>query len=549
MDLTPFYFAHPDLFLVPIEHLSPQGIDETFAEILRGRSLATPEFLALFNQAFALQWKASESLCRADPDSFPPPRLVNIAVFTGEAPMHPYYQPFEGISVMMYGCDFDPSTSSAQHAAYQFLVSERLGQTRRASAATLNATVHLLTLTNDEARDFCEGAARSTRPDAACAQLIAKHLPELREALLVTGLHFQSAPPDTHRRIKDTPIAVRRAFIPNLQQLIKQLDEIANDTVENYYKRQSQRMESTSPENEIAAFLSREAPSVLVVSKQGDLLWTPVNATNTARLLPALSGIGERPAQSLIEDLRTVGKVTDRFFHQIKNSTSFRIPTQSLEEAGGVYLHHTHRLVAYALEQPGLSPLREEAPPYHRLLLAARVMHEWGHVAVEANVIRVAPHRKAEFDTKKQKVGAVLARIAKAMPSSVQPGVEEELRAMRSAGFSLSDLPFGRHEDYRSNMLCKRLLPPEPVQAYARANIRSLAAENIGLVHKLARYSYEAQYLWLAEVPNPWAYFLAGTYFREEYIEPGLLCAEDARELFSAVSDACGCYEFDESFF
>lgn len=549
VDLLPFYFAHPHLFLLPIEHLSPRGLSEPMAALVESRAHVAPEFRTLFNDAFSRQWKAAAELSRIDPDSFPPPRLVNIAVATGDERMHPYYQPFEGISVFMYAGDFDPRSSSLEHAVYQLMVAERLGQTRRASAATMSALVYLLRLNADQRRDFCEGAARSTRPDSKSAQLIAEHLEELRAALLVAGIDFQSSPPESHRRIKDTPLAVRRDFIPALQELVKQLDQIAADTVDAYYERQAKRPEGARPEQDVIAFLRAEIPRVLVVSKQGDILWDPKWPEQVEHLEPALQGIGERPAQSLIEDLRAVGDVSDRFFNQIKGSERFRIPVQSLEEAGGVYLNQSHKLIAYALEQPGLSPLREEAPPYHRLLLIARAMHEWGHVAVEANVIFVPPGREDDFEAKKYKVADLLWHIADAMPKEVQPLVEEEMRDIKKWGTHLSDLPFARNEDYRSNMMCKRLLAPEPVQAYARANIRSLAAESIGLIRKLARYAYEAQYLWLAEVPNPWEYFMAGTYFREEYIEPGLLGEEDARSLFSAVAEVCGCYAFDEKYF
>ncbi len=549
MDLLPFYFAHPDLFLLPIEHISPSGLSDTMAALLESRGRASPDFKTLFGEAFSRQWKASAELSRLDPATFPPPRLVNIAVASNTARMHPYYQPFEGISVFVYESDFCASSSSVEHAAYQLLVAERLGQTRRASAAAMSALVYLLRLDSSGMQDFCEGARRSARPDCKSAQLIAERLPALRDALQIAGIDFQSSAPPTHLRIKDTALAVRRDFIPALQELVKQLDQIASDTVNAYYAGQAKRSADARPEYDVIAFLKQEIPKVLVVSKQGDILWDPKWPEHTDKVLSALSSIGERPAKSLIEDLRVVGDVTDRFFNQIKGSERFRIPVQSLEEAGGVYLNHSHKLIAYALEQPGLSPLLEEAPPYHRLLLAARSMHEWGHVAVEANVIDVPPANTDAFEAAKVKVADLLFHIADAMPKAVQPLVEDEMKDIKKWGTHLSDLPFARNEDYRSNMMCKRLLPPEPVQAYARANIRSLAAESIGLIRKLARYAYEAQYLWLAEVPEPWAYFLAGTYFREEYIDSGLLSEEDAQSLFSAVAEVCACYTFDEKYF
>jgi hypothetical protein len=52
--LAPFYFSDPRLFLVPIEHLTPDGMSVVFAEWLGHYRDRTAAHVALFNEAFSL---------------------------------------------------------------------------------------------------------------------------------------------------------------------------------------------------------------------------------------------------------------------------------------------------------------------------------------------------------------------------------------------------------------------------------------------------------------------------------------------------------------
>jgi hypothetical protein len=547
VDLAPFYFAAPELFLIPVEHLSASGMSDAHAAALESRGLVPSGFRAMFDEAFRRLWSALSVLAKAAPEAFPPPRLINVAVFTDRTRMHPYFQPFEGMSVLVFADDFDPATSSVEHAAYQLLVAERLGQTRRASVATMAALPYLLLLDDDGANNFIEGARRSARPDAEAARLIADHLADLRSSTLCEGVGFTGSPPAGYLRAKGTSLAFRREFLPSLQPVVKTLDAIAERVVSVYYEAQAARGGGASPEDELCKFLREARPQVLVVSESGDILWDPDAPLETERVRERARGIGDRPARGLMDDLRLVAGVSERFLRHVRGAREFRIPT-FLEAAGGVYLHYERRLIAYALEQPGIMPLREEAPPYHRLLLEARAMHEWGHVAVEAGVVRVPPHRRRDLEAARADIAAIFARVVNGLPADVQPLVDDELRAIRGEGTRLEDLPLARIEDYGANVLVRRLLSPESLHAYARANVRSRAAEDIGLLRKLARYAFEVQYLWLAGLEDPWSYFLASTYFREEYISAGVIHEDTARALVDAVGRACACHELDESY-
>jgi hypothetical protein len=544
---APFYFAHPELFLIPVEHLGPGGMSDEFAAELGQRSLAPKSFRGVFDEAWSRLYSTLSGLSKRAPDAFPPPRLVNVAVLLDASRMHPYFQPFGGMSDVAYASDFDPATSSVEHAAYELLVAERLGQTRRASLAAITALPYLFQLDERRLRDFVSGAQRASRPDAEAARVVADLLPELRANAVCEGIDFEGSPPEGYGRVTSSPLAFRRDFLVTLQQFVKRLDGIAHGVVEAYYKAERARRDDQSPEEEVCRFLREERPRVVIVTKSGSILWEPRLPEATADVREAISGLGERPAQSLIADLRVVSDVTERFLRGVKGAEDFRVPTQSIEESGGVYVHHDKKLLAYALEQPGLQPLREEAPPYHRLLLAARAMHEWGHLSVEAGVIRIPLGRRAEHEAARGEVRACFERIAGRTSPAARSLVQEEIRALLDEGTDFSALPFARIEDYGANLLVCRLLPPEPFEAYARANVRSLAAEDIGLLRKLARYAYEVQYLRLIGLPDPWGYLVSSTYFREEYVDAGVVSEEDAKALIAAVEKVCACHEVDKS--
>ena len=53
--LSDYYFLHDELLVIPIEQLSPTGVDPAFDPLLRTRVSA--EWIALFNEAFAIYWQ------------------------------------------------------------------------------------------------------------------------------------------------------------------------------------------------------------------------------------------------------------------------------------------------------------------------------------------------------------------------------------------------------------------------------------------------------------------------------------------------------------
>ena len=67
---------------------------------------------------------------------------------------------------------------------------------------------------------------------------------------------------------------------------------------------------------------------------------------------------------------------------------------------------------------------------------------------------------------------------------------------------ALARKTLARVGDYLANLLCRRLLPAEELQAYVRTNVRHHFGERLGVVSELARYAYEVHYLRLAGLPR-----------------------------------------------
>ena len=537
-----------DVALIALEDLGAAGMSDSCERSLLERAAGALDIRHLFDAAFSRMWRVSNALTQKAPDIYPPPRLANVVLLARAERSHPYFRPFVGMSLVLYVADFQPETSSVEHAAYQLILAERLGQTRRMGLAALEALPYLAQLDDDGVADFTRGAERSQRPDAEAARLVAEALPKLRGHLHIDGLATAPKPPTGYGRIKGTPIVVAVEQAPVIQALVKRLDAICGEVVTAYFEREAVRSpaQPTAAER-LLGYLAEEAPELVIVDDAGVIMWDRREPTALDGVREAFAAAGDRPLQSLLADLRSIDTTTKLFFARVIGAESFSIPNQNLEEAGGVFIHQSRGLLAYALPQPGFEPLREQAPPFHRPLLVARAMHEWGHIAVDAGMVPVPASRRADFEAAGELLASTFAAIVAGLPSDARGAADRELAAMKAEGTRLEELPFSRLEDYRSNLLCRRLLPRGPVDAYVRANVRSLESEPVGPLRKLARYAYEAQYLFLAGLRDPLRYLFEGTYFREEYTQAGLLSEAMAKKLIAAVGELCGCYELDET--
>ncbi len=545
MTVTSFAFDHDGCFLLPLEELSPRGMSAELASELVSRSLLSKRAVELFDAALACLHDRLSALHAALPGSHAPPRLLNVLVISDAETTRPFFQPLPDMSAVIYASDLDPETCTPESAAFHLLFAERLGQTKRYGKALLASLPFLLSLDDAQAAAFIRGAESATRPDAEMPRRLAALLPRIRTHVLAEGAGLAGAPPEGWGKIQGTGLAIDRAFFPELSRLGAEVEAVAGAVATSYLERQ--RTRTKSHENDVVAFLRDARPQLLVLSEDGETLWDPERPTETSALAGALASIGELPAKSLIADLKTIDRVTKRFFEAIAEPSTLEVPVESMEEAGGVFVHHERKLVAYALVQPGLDARVEAAPPVHRMLLAARTAHEWGHLAVDSGLVPIPEKNRRRFDEASDELRALFLRIYKKMPASAKPMLDEEVAELEKTGTRIEMLPLTRIEDYRSNLIARRILRPEELEAYVRVNVRSLAAEPIGILQKLARYAYEGQYLGLISMTDPLSYLFSGTYLREELIASDFVSEAALRELFALVRTLCTSYEIDEA--
>lgn len=545
MTLSPFAFEHDGCFILPLEELSPRGMSAELAGALSSRGLLSHAAIELFDAALARLHDRLSALHASAPSSHAPPRLLNVLVITAAETTRPFFQPLPDMSAVLYAADLDPEASSPEHAAFQLLFAERLGQSKRYGKALLASLPFLLSLDDEQAAAFIRGAERATRPDAEMPRRLAALLPRIRTHVLAEGAGLGSAPPEGWGKIQGTGLAIDRAFFPELSRLGAEVESVAGAVATSYLERQRARV--GRHEDDVTSFLRESRPQVLVLGEDGATLWDPDRPNETDALAGALSSIGDLPAKSLVADLRTIDRVTKQFVETISDPSALEVPVESMEEAGGVFVHHERKLVAYALVQPGLDARVESAPPVHRLLLAARTAHEWGHLAVDSGFVPIPEKNRRRFDEASEELRALFLRIYQRMPASAKPMLDEEVAELEKSGTRIEMLPLTRIEDYRSNLVSRRILKAEELEAYVRVNVRSLAAEPIGVLQKLARYAYEGQYLGLIPMTDPFFYLFSGTYLREELIASDLVSEAALRELFHLVGTLCASYEIDEA--
>ncbi|NUO53608.1 MAG: hypothetical protein HOV80_32565 [Polyangiaceae bacterium] len=545
MTLTSFAFEHDGCFLLPLEELSPRGMSGELASAIATRGLLSKGAIELFDAALACLHDRLSALHAAAPNSHVPPRLLNILVITAADTTRPFFQPLPDMSAVLYAADLDPDTSTPEHAAFQLLFAERLGQSKRYGKALLASLPFLLSLDDARAAAFIHGAERATRPDAEMPRRLSALLPRIRTHVFAEGAGQGATPPEGWGKIQGTGLAIDRAFFPELSRLGAEVEAASGAVATTYLERQRRR--TARHEDDVVTFLRESRPQLLVLGEDGTTLWDPDKPAETDALAGALASIGELPAKSLVLDLTTIDRVTQRFFETIAEASALEVPVESMEEAGGVFVHHERKLVAYALVQPGLDARVEAAPPVHRLLLAARTAHEWGHLAVDSGLVPIPEKNRRRFDEASEELRGLFLRIYQKMPASAKPMLDEEVADLEKSGTRIEMLPLTRIEDYRSNLISRRILRPEELEAYVRVNVRSLAAEPIGILQKLARYAYEGQYLGLISMTDPFFYLFSGTYLREELIAGDFVSEAALRELFHLVGTLCASYEIDET--
>jgi hypothetical protein len=220
-----------------------------------------------------------------------------------------------------------------------------------------------------------------------------------------------------------------------------------------------------------------------------------------------------------------------------------------LETGGGTYVDAARRAVVHELQQPAFNACTVPAPPYHRLLLGARVMHEWGHIAHTAKILHLPDERRPEYQAARTELGERFKQVVDAVPAGLRDAVAAEMQEIEprpgEQAKALARKTLARVGDYLANMMCVRLIPGEEMQAYVRTNVRHHLDERLGIVSELARYAYEIHYLDLAEMPR--SYFYATSRFPDYFFNTGIVREDDIEALFDAAGRVLACYAIDEA--
>jgi hypothetical protein len=419
-------------------------------------------------------------------------------------------------------------------------------------AAVAQCVSWFLLRTPEELEDFGAGCHRCTRPDAEAYRALADALPWLRELYHVKWrppLDFATA---RLHPLRGMELLVPLERVPDLERLVNTFESVGARVIEDYRRAQAAPTRGRDPVDHLCGWLRERKPRVIVVDADQNEVWDPDDPDDVARLRPALDGLTERSAESLCADLETIADTTTRFFTAVRDPDRLPMHGEEVEQEGGAYLHQDRGLMVYALAQPGLDPLREEGPPYHRLLLGARTMHEWGHVATDAGLVAFDDTKHDERTAALDEAGEIFDEIiAGATPVQIE-GLADELArrpAGQSLGRALAEAQLQRMGDYMANLVARALLPLEQMEAYVRANVRSLARQPTSLVRRLARLSYEFQYLALSRMRDPEAYFLGSTWFCESYVDAKICTLPAARRLMGCMARVCACYRLDAAGF
>jgi hypothetical protein len=538
-----FCFAHDCAFVVPAEALGKHGVDKTWADAAVELARLTPAQLGCLDSGFALYWRRATELFKQAPGSWFPPRQTNVLVVSDPTSVAPYFDPFGGTSSLLYLSDLD---TNAEYLAFLLLHNERVSLLKSLRAALICNLSYWLVRDAASVQAFSQAARQATRPGAQVFVHLADNF-EWLAALRHPTLHpLASEANEPYLHVEAAELLVPKRLQPQLSALLDAADaalRVATQTAQP-----ARRAVSSRTLDGLCDWMHSERAHLIVKATDGRDLWSP-GAGDTRDLRHALGAASDEAVASLHRDFALVHERSRAFLKALVKPADLPRHCPVLETGDGAYLDAARHAVVYELVQPGFDAGTDPAPPYHRLLLGARVVHEWGHLAHTAKLLRVPEENKVRYRQARAELGEVFLQVLSRLPKRLHADVADELHALapvpgeRAAALARKTL--SRVGDYLANLLCSRLLPAAEMQAYVRHNVHSHLAENLGLVSELARYAYEVHYLGLAQMPR--SYFFGSTGYTDYFVHTGLVSEDDTHALFDAVGRVLACYAIDES--
>ena len=480
-----------------------------FAEALRAARGVDLAWVELFNEAVIRYFERVTDLARKAPKYWRGARLANVCIVQDPARTRPYYEPFPKSSWLLYESDFDPKSSSVEHATYQLVHVERLGRTGDVGMTWIHNLSYFFDRSIEERQSFVTGCEASTRPDSAAFLELAGLLDRI-------DFFFHD---DVHRgaecgREQTARIAFAGLDVPSgdqatFQRVAKAFLAAGHSATQRHYE--SQRCEDAGSDSAetLIDWLVENEPMVVLTDHLGGIVWDPLRPQDVQGARNVLAQIPGRAAFSLREDWAVIDRHSRTFLAALVDPESLEFPSAGLDQEDGIFLHRDRKMIAYCLAQPGHKTLAEEAPPYHRSLVGARTLHEWGHLAAEAGIVSVPQDLEEGYDRAHAHVIHVFDAVVERAPVAFRKTAAREVELLRREGFRLGDMPLQRAGDYQANLLAREFLNPTEREAYIRANIRPLIDEDkVGPYLALARYAYEYQYLLLSEIEDAFDYLV-----------------------------------------
>jgi hypothetical protein len=544
MSLPDLYFSDPRLLLVPIEALSETGVSDAFAALAALRGF-DPSRRALFDAGFTRYFTRGRDLA-ARTGTWPAPRLRHVAVVAEALAVRPYVQLLNTSAWTLLAADLDPTASDPELVAYLLTLGDRMAVSGEVASAPLHAAAYWFDRTPGEIAAFAAGAGRSTRPDAAMLRAVAKAVQWLRELR-----HETLRPPASsavHRAIPGTGLLVPPAIEERPPAFAEECATAAREAL-GAFQRTWRRVERAASER-LVAWLAEAAPRLLVTVQGGRVVWDADAAARVKGVVRELRDADSVAVAAVHEDLRTVDRCTRAAHAAFVEPGALPAPDAGSGQGGYTYLHRERGLIAYNLHEPGMERLRGPGLPFARAMLAARTVHEWAHLAVDAGwVPRTVDD--AGWQARVRALASDLERAVATAPPAIQALTAAERARLAAGGASVGEaltaIVLSRMPDYQANLVAMRILDPIEREVYVRHNVRSLRHEYAParLWPMLVRYLYEYQYLGFSAVEDRRAFFLRSTWFGRDYLASGALDEPAFDRLAQHVAALCAAFTVD----
>ena len=476
--LRRFALAHPSIVVVPAEVLDEHGLEPEFAELLITEGRLSAEQIDCLERGTALYWQRCRDLFTRAPKSWFPPRQTNLLIISEPRGILPYMEPFTGTSSLLYASDLD---THPEYVAYALVHVDRLALLGSVRSALVYNLSYWFDRDDASRSAFASAAARATRPDARCFTALADTFEWIDQLLHIPLREPQRDISEPYLEIVEgAELYAPKRLEPQITALCEEAESAISDA-----------MQTTAPAavparsrtvDALCDWLQQTRAHVIVVAPDGTTAWSP-EMNDPRWMRRALVNASDAAVASLHEDLRTIGERSRQFLERVTDVDTLPKSCAVLEFQGGTYIDPARRAVVHKLRQEVFDSLTLPAPPYFRLFLGARVMHEWGHLAHAAKFLRVPDENRLAYREARAELGDCFVKAIAAIP--------EITRSMdaETAGLSLgsNELPailarktLARVGDYLSNLMCSKMLPGEEMQIYVRTNVRHHFDKKLG---------------------------------------------------------------------